>query len=305
MRETLGLLALFAVASPAWGQATDRLNVLVPAYFYPGGATNLGYWDQLRQAAGRVNLTVVINPNNGEFTSANPDFLTQVNTLRAAGATNIGYVYTRVGGVGGPLRDIDAVKANITAYATHYNAANAGNIRGLFIDEMPNAPTPAEQAYYRELYTYVQANHPDFVGRVFGNPGSNTAATAALVAPATRAADRLLVSEMDYATYQSGAAAPAGWIAADADRNRFAHAIHGTGPLTAAGIDQALNLAIERNAGYVYFTDDTLSPNPWDSLPTYWDAFLNRVQVTPVPEPLFGLSVAAAAVAWVRRRRAS
>jgi hypothetical protein len=29
-------------------------------------------------------------------------------------------------------------------------------------------------------------------------------------------------------------------------------------------------LSALRNAGYLYVTDDVL-PNPWDSLPPYWD----------------------------------
>jgi hypothetical protein len=32
----------------------------------------------------------------------------------------------------------------------------------------------------------------------------------------------------------------------------------------------AVTLANSRNFGYVYLTDDTL-PNPWDSLPSFWE----------------------------------
>ncbi len=49
----------------------------------------------------------------------------------------------------------------------------------------------------------------------------------------------------------------------------------------------SIGLAEERNAGYVYITDDNnASPNsinnPWDTLSSYWNAKVNRV-ATPLP----------------------
>jgi hypothetical protein len=37
-----------------------------------------------------------------------------------------------------------------------------------------------------------------------------------------------------------------------------------------------LVLAIARNAGGIYVTDDVLA-NPWDRLPNYWSALVERV----------------------------
>ena len=49
----------------------------------------------------------------------------------------------------------------------------------------------------------------------------------------------------------------------------------------------SIGLAEERNAGYVYITDDNnASPNSinnsWDTLPSYWNAKVNRA-ATPLP----------------------
>ncbi len=37
-----------------------------------------------------------------------------------------------------------------------------------------------------------------------------------------------------------------------------------------------LNLALQKNAGGIYVTDDVLA-NPWDRLPTYWTSLVNSV----------------------------
>ena len=37
-----------------------------------------------------------------------------------------------------------------------------------------------------------------------------------------------------------------------------------------------LNLAVARNIGYVYLTDDTL-PNPYDQLPGFWRAEIEYI----------------------------
>ena len=43
-----------------------------------------------------------------------------------------------------------------------------------------------------------------------------------------------------------------------------------------AGMRQAVDLAVFRNVGYVYVTDDG-GDNPWDSLPTYWTQLVDYV----------------------------
>ena len=40
---------------------------------------------------------------------------------------------------------------------------------------------------------------------------------------------------------------------------------------------QFINLAAARRAGFVYITDDS-GNNPWDTLPSYWRAEVDKVQ---------------------------
>lgn len=41
-------------------------------------------------------------------------------------------------------------------------------------------------------------------------------------------------------------------------------------------MNNAIELAVKRNAGTIYVTDDVL-PNPWDTLPTYWTNKLTAI----------------------------
>src|SRR6266513_6513413 len=67
------------------------LGILVPAYFSPAPG---GYWSALNQAADRVPLIAIMNPNNGPATSVNSNYTSAVNALRNADGRVIGYVYS-------------------------------------------------------------------------------------------------------------------------------------------------------------------------------------------------------------------
>lgn len=74
---------------------------------------------------------------------------------------------------------------------------------------------------------------------------------------------------MIFEDYASGwpAYTPDSYVASFA-AERFAMLAHETP--TIAAMQSAVDLAIARNFGYVYITDDLLDPNPWDSLPSFW-----------------------------------
>jgi hypothetical protein len=98
--------------------------------------------------------------------------------------------------------------------------------------------------------------------------------------------DTVVVYEDSYANYAS-AAIPS-WVS-KYSANQFYHIIYGASGSTA--MSQALSLAEQRNAGYVYITDDTLS-NPYDTLPSYFSSETSLACVsgsspspTPIPSP--------------------
>jgi len=83
-----------------------------------------------------------------------------------------------------------------------------------------------------------------------------------------------------------------------------------SGPLpTVAGMNADLALAVQRNVGYVYVTDQDL-PNPYAQLPSYWDqevAAIDSIGSTPEPSgwilAILGATGCSFAAAIRKRRR--
>ncbi len=90
-----------------------------------------------------------------------------------------------------------------------------------------------------------------------------------------QAADVFVNFEGSYATYVNAYGSNPAWVDS-APASRFWHLVYAT-PDSAA-MRHAICLSKQRNAGYVYVTNDVL-PNPWDTLPAgppadYWTAEL-------------------------------
>ncbi len=256
----LGLVAAFRASG---------LGVLVPAYFYPAQGSA---WDSLNLAAQRVPLIAIMNPNNGPSTSLNADYSRAVTALRNAGGEVIGYVYSSY-----TMRASAEVKTDIDRYDSFYT------IDGIFVDEMTNDSDAIHVAYYEELYHYIKNKRPSYL--VVGNPGINTSANY-LLRPA---ADALVTFESStgYAQY-----VPDPWTQTG-PAIAFSHLCYTVA--AAATMTNYVQLALTRNAGYIYVTDDSGS-NPWDRLPAYWEmevAFveqLNREAASNQP-PVLSISL--------------
>lgn len=230
------------------------VRILLPLYAYPEWWDSSAYiWDDVAAQGTNAPITAIINPNNGpDGGPPNEDFVRGMADLRAGGVGMIGYVYTGYGN-----RSASAVKADIDWYSADYD------VDGIFLDEVPS--TTNKLAYYGDLYDYISAkgNLP----LVIANPGTHIA-EAYLSRPAT---DVAVIYEDDsgWSSYVPDAYV-AGYPA-----SRFAALCYGV-----AGTETMrtnVDLAVRRNAGYVYVTDDGL-PDPWDSLPTYWPALVDYVR---------------------------
>jgi hypothetical protein len=273
------LAALLIATQPS---VAGPLQVLVPAYFYPLGNP---YWGEMTTAAGSINLTAILNPANGPGQSANSDYVTAVNNLRAAGGHVIGYVYTNYGN-----RSEAEVKADIQSYINFYH------IDGIFLDQQ--STDPAKVGYYQDLYSFIKGLNPSY--EVIANPGTTTS-EAYLNTPPTPTADVLVTFE-NFASAYPGAVPPS-WTS-NYSANHFANIIH-TEP-TVAGMLADLQLAQQRNVGWVYVTDDPDAPpffNPYDRLPSYWDQEVAAIAATAAPEPSSVWLLATGAVALLARRR--
>ena len=243
LRYGLAITALL-VLLPLRVEASEPLEVLVPAYFYPKPG---GEWETLNAAARQIPLTAIMNAHNGPGTKPNPEYTNVVSRLRAGGGKVIGYVYSSY--AKRPLKDI---KADIDHYASFYV------IDGIFVDEMTSDNDAGHLQYYKQIYQHIKSRHANW--RVIGNPGT-TSAEAYLT---QQTVDVLIVFENDAKIYP--AEKPAAWNGPQY-RRQLAHLVHTDKGV--AAMKEHLKLAVSRNAGMVFITDAKM-PNPWDRLPTYW-----------------------------------
>jgi hypothetical protein len=249
-RLVAGLLAA-TLATLAAGAAP--LGIMVPAYFYPGSGG--GLWNALNTAAPRVPLVAIMNPGSGPGTSQDSNYVQALARLHQAGGKVTGYVHTSY--AARPLADAES---DVDLYLSFYA------VDGFFIDEMTSDSDTNHLNYYAALYQYIKAKGPNY--SVTGNPGTSTPEDY-LTKPT---ADTLMTFE-DNGTNYPGFTPPS-WVT-NHPASQFVHLPYAV--TTAAIMSNFVGLAVSRNAGWVYITDDTL-PNPYDTLPAYWTNEVSLVQ---------------------------
>ncbi len=231
----------------------ERLELLVPAYFYPA-AQGLVYWNQLIEAAARVPIVAIVNPASGPGTEADPLYRAVIERARGAGVRVIAYVASGYG-----ARLMLELSADLLRYQSFYT------LDGFFIDEMASDGQTPSLDYYGAVYAHAKSL--DACYRVIGNPGVATHESY-LSLPA---ADALVVFEKDANAYQEIVAQR--WASKRASA-QIGHLVYHVSNLRAAR--RMLDIAAKHNAGLVYFTDDTLD-NPWDTLPSYWGGLVDEI----------------------------
>lgn len=263
----LAVFSTFTVAAPA--RAGD-ITALVPAYFYPTWWAG-SPWDDLNAAAARIPVEAIMNPASGPGASPNSDYQFAVGELQAAGGKVIGYVATGYGS-----RSSEAVLADVASYLAWYG------VDGIFLDEMGNQNGNLDYAGLFEAIKAMGAGM-DVDLHVVGNPGIPFAQVEALVP----AADTLVIFEgplqnadpfgASFQMYPSDgpyAGLPL-WFTGY-DSSKFANLVFDTA--TPWQMFGSLIKAVVYNADYVYVTDDLL-PNPWDTLPPYWQQEVDLIEL--------------------------
>lgn len=243
----LGALLLVEAAG-----AVD-LGILIPLYSYPNWWQPSTYlWPQVAQAGARVPITAIIDPANGPGANfPNIDYQHGLADLAASGVKMVGYVYTSYG-----TRSNALVKGDIDQYT------NSPFISGIFVDETASGTN--KLAYYQDLYTYIHAR-TNFT-TVIVNPGIQIAQEYI----SRPAADTAVIFEYD-----------TGWTNYVPDvyvtnypASRFSMLVYGCAG--AETMRTNVDLAVQRNVGWVYVTDDILA-NPWDTIPSYWSNLVDHV----------------------------
>lgn len=256
----LGLYAALATLGPTAARA-DRMNLLVPAYFYPGG-DRARYWQMLDRAAPKVSLWVIVNPASGPGTKVDPVYRAAVTSLRRAGGKTLAYVDTSYG-----ARPRQTVLKDIDDWLAFY----PGLLDGFFLDQVTSDAKPEHIDYLAPIYRYVKQKGARLI--VMGNPGTN-AEEAYLARPVC---DALMTFENGASTYPEYKVDA--WTARYPP-SRFAHILHTT-PSTMGAVESSLQLARRRRAGWIFLTDAVYrnaQSNPYDCLPTYWDKLVSLLQ---------------------------
>jgi len=227
--------------------------VLVPAYFYPIGG-NSDYWVKMTAAAAKHpagTIYAIANIYNGPDSGQAADITAYQQALaafRAAGGRVLGYVSTDYG-----ARDMGAVKTDIDLWYSRYG------VDGIFLDEQAN--TAAKLPHYRELHDHIKTKGGEAL--IVANPGTTTLEGYMSVNDVT------CVFETDgpsgFPTWT-----PPAW-AANYPAGKFYVLPYNS---SATNMTSFVARAAANNVGWIYVTDDTLN-NPWDTLPSYFEALVS------------------------------
>ena len=254
----LWLSVLFTAATAA-GQA--RLGV--PSYQNPGSEQ----WRAWEAPGAKTVGVMIVNLNNGDDETYHSDVDRAIRATRKQGIFVLGYTYTDYG-----ARDPKIVRQKIDAVYRNYL------VDGMFFDEVPtdcnasNPFLPTQFVYYEALTNYV---HEKGGARITVlNPGTYSASDCWM------GITNILMNWEDQglANYQSNYVDYA-WVH-KYPPDRFWHIIYG---MSQDQLQTALELAKQRNAGWVYLTQET--GNPYASPPQYWVAESRAVKEQAVQAP--------------------
>jgi hypothetical protein len=233
---------VFSAGSPAVSTASSLIkspcqNLVVPAYFYPGGG-----WTRAADSHPVPRIMILDVAGTGAGSAPERKYQTAVKQAQAAGVTVMGYSDTDY-----TLRPPADVEADVRNYKAWYGVTD------IFLDQVSSGR--GQLGYYRNLSRYIHGANPG--SAVMLNPGTYPDQRYMSVG------DILLVFENTYASYLS-LQVPS-WVRRY-PATRFAHVIYAT---SASQLPNAISLARQRHAGFVYVTNGT-GLERYDSLPSYW-----------------------------------
>jgi hypothetical protein len=228
-----------------------RMRLWVPAYYYPFGP-GLVQWNHLIASAKKVPIVAIVNPASGPGDHVDTNFAAVLPRARRAGITLVGYVSTQYG-----RKPLAQVENEIDTFLKFYP-----DLQGFHFDEQASAASAVD--YYAELYAFVQQRIKG--GLVLSNPGTNCDSAYA----ARPTADVIAVFENEQGFDKL---VPSAWMSRF-PASRFCAQAHNVA--TEADMKKAVRRAAELKIGYIFVTDDK-NPNPYDRLPSYWDAEVEAI----------------------------
>ncbi len=254
------------------GSGSGGSNIAIPAYFDPSGSD----WTNAVNAQPHPALMVMDVTARGAGFCVDPTWLTAVNVAKAKGIKVAGYVdtqyhtRTQTGAKSFACNTTD--DANGTKEFTMSIAQEVANYKAwygvtdIFFDQVDS--DVANVAYYQSITNNVHASTAGSTvilnnGTIPDESYMNVGDIIVIFESCNTACSPL----PQYQTYQSPS-----WVG-NYPASKYWHIIYN---VPASQLNTVLTQAKSRRAGYIYATDDVL-PNPYDVLPTYWNAEVSGV----------------------------
>jgi hypothetical protein len=259
MKLSLWLIISMFMAATAASQT--RLGV--PSYQDPGSAE----WTAWEAPGAKAVGVMIVNLDNGDDEGYYPSVDRAIRATRRQGIFVLGYTYTGYG-----TRDPKVVRRKIDAVYRNYL------VDGIFFDEAPtdcnasNPFLPTQFLYYEALTNYVREKTGAHITVL--NPGTYSPSDCwmGITNILMNWEDQGLAAyRNDYVDFP--------WVH-KYPPDRFWHIVYGMGADETAA---ALELAKQRNAGWVYLTGEIA--NPYASPPKFWAAETAAVEQQVVQAP--------------------
>jgi len=234
------------------------LKILIPLYSYPTSRDKDGnlIWDRLiklKESYSNIEIIAIVNPQNGDFESADSNYKEGIKKLTEANIKVVGYIYTNYAN-----RNIEDIYKNINAWREEYRE---DGVDGIFFDEVSDSTNDLE--YYNSILSYAKESFS--IGIL--NPGDTTAqeyidgGDADIVVTLEDTQQRVL--ENPPSSYNTST-----------KTTQLGILVY---KLADDDIETLLSFAKEHDFSYIYFTDDGFDGNPWDSISTYLEDTLEAL----------------------------
>jgi Spherulation-specific family 4 len=226
--------------------STPRLQVLVPAYFYPSGP-GLKAWQHLIVAASKIKIVAIANPSSGPGEQRNPDYYRIIQSASDKGIKVVGYVSTKYGN-----RSLAEIEKDIDRWVEYYP-----QVAGFFIDQQSSSADEVE--FYLKIRDHARLKTKNVL--VINNPGTmcdenyfaRSVADVTCIFAGFEGLDQLK-PPLSLKRYSPSRFAALAYQIPDAKAMR-----------------QAIKDAIVKRIGYLYISNSPKGDNPWAELPVYWD----------------------------------
>jgi hypothetical protein len=243
-------------SKPITTAPTRKLQLLVPAYFYPGGP-GMSSWQRMMAVASKVQIVAVANPSSGPGEQLDNAYSQIIEVASDKGVKVIGYVNTKYA-----QRSSGEVKNEIDRWFHLYPA-----ISGFFFDQQ--SPDAVDVSYYLELRDYARNKIQGKDSLVVTNPG--TICAEEYFAKAVSDVTCVFAGPKGFEEFN-----PPILLKRHYSPSRFA--AMPTHVPDAKMMRQVIKDAVLKRIGFVYVSDAMNEDNPWAHLPNYWDDEVDAVR---------------------------